>query len=70
MVDEFKEYDEYEDPPEISFYDKDEVECSKNSGYTSNVLEGEVGYNQNEKQDSSVWFFKGSGLRRHINYFV
>ena len=48
MVDE--EYDECEDPPEISFYDKDGVEWSKNPGYTSNVLEGEVGYYQNEKQ--------------------
>ena len=60
MVDEFKEYDEYEDPPEISFYDKDGVEWSKNPGYTSNVLEGEVGYNQNEKQDSSVWSSKAA----------
>ena len=49
MVDE--EYDECEDPPEISFYDKDGVEWSKNPGYTSNVLEGEVGYYENEKQD-------------------
>ena len=49
MVDE--EYDKCEDPPEISFYDKDGVEWSKNPGYTSNVLEGEVGYYQNEKQD-------------------
>ena len=49
MVDE--EYDECEDPPEISFYDKDGVEWSKNPGYTSNVLEGEVGYYQNEKPD-------------------
>ena len=48
MVDE--EYDECGgEPPEISFYDKDGVEWSKNPGYTSKVLEGEVGYNQNEK---------------------
>ena len=51
MVDE--EYDECEEPPEISFYDNDgsRVEWSRNPGYTSNVLEGEVGCNQNEKQD-------------------
>ena len=49
MIDE--EYDEYGDPPEISFYDKDGVDWSKSPGYTSNVSEGEVGYNQNEKQD-------------------
>ena len=49
MVDE--EYDECEDPPEMSFYGKDGVEWSKNPGYTSNVLEGEVVYSQNGKQD-------------------
>ena len=58
MIDE--EYDEYGDPPEMSFYDKDGVEWSKNPGYTSNVLKGEVGYNQNEKQDMTSTAIEGT----------
>ena len=58
MIDE--EYDECEDPLEISFYDKDGVEWSKNPDYTSNVLEGEVGCNQNEKQGMTSTAIGGS----------
>ena len=65
MVDE--EYDECEDPPEISFYDKDGVEWSKNPGYTSNVLEGEVGYYQNEKQGMTSTAIGGTDTRNVID---
>ena len=65
MVDE--EYDEYEDPPEISFYDKDGVEWSKTPGYTSNVLEGEVGYYQNENQGMTSTAIGGTDTKNVID---